>query len=248
MKLLVSILICLVASPYSKANTVWEYVDKKLEKKEFSRWSLSSWLYDKEKFALQDQWLSMNLANDGVFFEFYLDHARSNFDVDTANNQNEKTSGHSSEIAAYLSFVGVSYRLEDYNGNYDQKETALNLRLIGSSHQSTHLIITGGQREFTGINNTELFTQSFYGGDISLYLVSFFGFDARYRVYSEADSDDGTYTMSSSRTQWGAFIDLAWARLFAYQFEENFEFTRNQTGQDDKRQTKGTAAGIRLYF
>ncbi len=244
-------LFCLIIYLFSHvamAETIWEYVDSKLEKKKFKRWSLSSWLYDKEKFALQDQWLAMNLDNDGLFFEMYLDYAKSNFDVDTANNENESTSGFSSEVAAYLAFLGVNYRYEEYDTHYSHKELALNLRIIGSSHQSTHLILSYGSREFTGVDDTEEFTQPFYGGDISLYLLPFLGFDGRYRIYSRVEADDGTYEMESKRSQWGAFIDVSFVRIFAYQFEENFDFTVLGSGADDKRQTKGTAAGMRLYF
>lgn len=247
MKILIGLSVILFAQ-VSFGETVWEYVDSKLEKKKFKRWSLSSWLYDKEKFALQDQWLSMNLNDDGIFFEMYLDYARSNFDVDTANNENESTSGYSSEVAAYLGFLGVNYRYEEYDTHYSQKETAINLRLIGSSHQSTHLILSYGSRDFIGVDETEMFTQNFYGGDIAMYLLPFFGFDGRYRIYSRVEADDGTYEMESRRSQWGAFLDISFVRIFAYQFEENFEFTVNSTGADDERQTKGTAAGMRLYF
>lgn len=232
----------------SYGETVWEYVDSKLEKKKFKRWSLASWLYDKEKFALQDQWLAMNLDNDGIFFEFYADYAKSSFDVDTANNDNETTDGFSSEAGAYIGFLGFTYRYEDYDSHYTTKEGAINLRLIGSSHQSTHLILTYGSRRFLGIDETEEFTQFFQGADISLYLLPFLGFDGRYRVYKRVDADDSTYEMESNRTQWGMFVDIGWLRLFAYQFEENFDFTVLATETEDERQTKGTAFGARLYF
>ncbi len=230
------------------AETVWEYVDRKLEKKEFKRWSLSSWLYKKDKMALQDQWLAMNLDNDGIFWEAYVDYAKSDFDVDTANNLNEKTSGHTTESAIYVGFLGISYRYEDYDTHYKTTDWALNLRLIGSSHQATHLLLSYGQRRFEGIDDTELFTQNFFGASISLYLLPFLGFDGHYRSYYRVLADDGSYELESKRTQWGAFIDLAMVRIFAYQFEENFDFKVMASGVIDKRQTKGTAVGLRLYF
>lgn len=242
-------LLIFLYNPLSKAETVWEYVDRKLEKKKFERWSLSSWLYDKQKFAFQDQWLAMNLDNDGIFWELYIDYAKSQFDIDTSDNLNENTDGLSSETGIYLSLLGLSYRYEKYDTHYNTKETAINLRLIGSSHQSTHLILSYGNRKFQGLDKTEEFTQNFYGGDISLYLLSFFGFDGRYRIYQRATGDDGiTYDLESKRTQWGAFIDIGWLRIFAYQFEENFEFTSLLSNSGHERQTKGTATGLRLYF
>ncbi len=246
-KIILTILICFFHTSLY-AETVWEYVDKKLEKKEFERWSLSSWLYDKQKFVLQDQWLAMNIDQDGLFWEFYADYAKSQFDIDTANNLNEESEGYTSEAAVYLSLLGLSYRYEKYNELYDSKELAFNLRLVGTSHQSTHLIVSYGKRNLFDIDDSEDFIQSFYGVDISLYLVSFFGFDARYRAYQKNKSDSGSYEMESQRTQWGAFIDLAFLRVFAYQFEENFEYDYLTTGDFEKRQSKGTAAGIRVYF
>jgi hypothetical protein len=246
---MMKLLILIFLIPFQlQANTVWEYVDSKLEKKEFKRWSLANWFYQKEQYALQDQWLAMNLDSDGVFVEFYLDYAKSSFDLDTADNSNKNTVGHTTESAVYMGFLGLSYRYEEYTSHFTQKEGALNLRLIGSSHQATHLILSYGTREFVGVDDSEEFTQNFYGGDISLYLTSFLGFDGRYRVYSRAESEDGALEMESTRSQWGAFIDIYNVRIFAYQFEENYDFKFTGSGVDNEKQTKGTATGIRLYF
>ena len=74
-----------------------------------------------------------------------------------------------------------------------------------------------------------------------MYLLPFLGFDGRYRIYLRTKADDETYELESKRTQWGAFIDLSFMRLFAYQFEENFDFKVMATNTVDERQTKGTA-------
>lgn len=232
---------------HGQTKTVWEYVDSKLEKKEFKRWSLASWFYQKEKMALQDQWLAMNLDESSVFWEFYVDYAGSDFDADTSDNTNETTSGYSSEAALYIAFLGFAARQESYDTFYTQTESSVNLRLIGSNHQATHLILTYGRRKFEG-NETEQFEQNFYGGDISLYLVSFLGFDGRYRVYQKEENEQGTAEMQSTRVQWGAFIELSFLRIYAYQFQEDLEFTLFSNGSTTDRQIKGTATGIRLYF
>lgn len=246
MKILVTLLF-LISHNVLAQKTVWEYVDSKLEKKEFKRWSLSSWFYQKEKMALQDQWLAMNLEEGSVFWEFYLDYAGSDFDADTADNTNESTSGYSSEAAIYLGFLGFAARQESYDDYYTQTESSLNLRLVGSNHQATHLILTYGRRKFEG-GSVEKFEQNFYGGDISLYLVPFFGFDGRYRIYLSDKSEDNSSEMESKRTQWGAFLDISFVRIYAYQFEENLEFTTLATGVTQERQIKGSALGMRLYF
>jgi hypothetical protein len=227
---------------------VWEYVDSKLEKKEFKRWSLANWFYQKEQFALQDQWLSMNVDNDGVFVEFYTDYARSTFDLDTSDNSNENTVGHTTESGLYAGFLGLTYRYEEYVSHFNQKELALNLRLIGSSHQSTHLIFSYGLRDFKGVVESEEFKQNFVGGDISLYLTSFLGFDGRYRSYGRVESVDESLEMESTRVQWGAFIEFSFMRIFAYQFEENFDYKILSSGNSNEKQTKGTATGVRFYF
>lgn len=246
---MMKILILLFLVPFNiQANTVWEYVDSKLEKKEFKRWSLSNWFYQKEQYALQDQWLAMNLDSDGIFVESYLDYAKSSFDLDTADNTNKNTVGHTTEAGIYAAFLGLTYRYEEYASHYFQKEGAINLRIIGTSHQTTHLILSYGTREFVGVDSTEEFTQSFYGGDISLYLTSYLGFDGRYRAYQRVDSDDKSWEMESTRSQWGAFIEYSFVRIFVYQFEENYDFTATGSGTDNEKQTKGTATGIRLYF
>lgn len=231
----------------SAERTVWEYVDKKLEKKEFERWSLSSWLYQKDKMRLQDQWLAMNLGGDGIFTEFYLDYGKTEFDQDTQSESDESKKGGSTEVAAYLGFLGFIYRYEKYDDLYFQKEGSINLRIIGSSHQSTHLVLTYGNRRFED-ESLGGFDQKFWGGDISLYLLPFLGFDGRYRVYGKETSGNGQYEVESKRTQWGAFVDIKFLRIFAYQFEEDFILDEVGSSSNTDRQVKGTAMGLRLYF
>lgn len=229
------------------AETVWEYVDRKLEKKKFKRWSLASWFYTQEQISLQDQWLSMNIDRDETLVEFYMDYAKSSFDQDTADNLNDNADGFSGEFGAYWGILGLVGRIEEYGDLYKQKELSFNLRVIGSSHQSTHLIFTYGARQFKG-SSDEDFQQNFYGGDISLYLLPFLGFDGRYRYYMNDENPDGTHALRSARSQWGVFLDISFVRLFAYQFEENLKFNDYSAAGLNELQVKGTAAGIRLYF
>lgn len=240
-------ILSLVLTSYVKAETVWEYVDSKLEDKKSKRWSLSNWLFMKEKFALQDQWLAMNTKNDAPMTEFYIDYSQLKFDSDTANNENEEETGVNVEAAIYYSIIGLSYRSETYEDLYSQQEGALNLRIIGTSHQSTHLILSAGGRIFEDEIEGE-YRQTFYGGDISLYLLPFLGFDARYRRYLNTENDDSTSEIESARSQWGMFIDLSFVRIFTYQFEENFDYKTLSTGNKFEQQIKGTGLGIRLYF
>lgn len=230
-----------------KDKTVWEYVDRKLEKKKFKRWSLSSWFYQQEKMALQNQWLAMNIEEDYILTEFYIDYAKSSFDVDTSDNLNEEKAGGTAEAGMYWGILGLTGRHESYDDIYTQKEAALNLRVIGSSQQSTNLTLTYGMRQLNG-DSSEDYQQSFYGGDISLYLVSFFGFDGRFRYYERDLNEDETTELRSQRSQWGAFIDISFLRIFAYQFEENLKFKTMSTSAIFEQQIKGTATGIRLYF
>ncbi len=228
-------------------ETVWEYVDRKLEKKKFKRWSLSNWFHTQEKIALQNQWLAMNIHEDGILTEYYIDYAKSKFDRDTSDNSNVEDDGVTGEAAAYWGIFGLVFRQEEYGSLYTQREASVNLRLIGSSHQSTHLTATYGARQFRG-NSQEEFDQNFYGGDISLYLLPFLGFDGRYRYYINAENSQGTQSLRSDRTQWGMFIDISFVRFFTYQFEENLLFNDFSSPELSELQIKGTAAGIRLYF
>lgn len=244
------ILLCLITSMLSSlasADTVWEYVDKKLEKKKFERWSLSSWFYQKEQMNLQDQWLYMNTDRSGLGTEFYIEYLKTNFDKDTADNLNDETDGTSYEAAFYLGPFGLVGRKEEYANLSDQSEGSLNLRLIGSSHQSTHLILTYGIRNFE-VRDEGKFSQSFYGGEMSLYLLPFLGFDGRYRYYIQSENEDESDSLRSARTQWGVFIDLSFVRVFVNQFEENLILKNSVNQSLTKQQVKGTSLGVRLYF
>lgn len=245
--LLTLVALSLSFSSVVHAETVWEYVDKKLEKKKFKRWSLGSWLYTREKMSLQDQWLSMNIDNEGILTEYYIDYAKSSFDRDTADNTNVEDDGFTGEFGAYWGVLGLVGRSEEYGNIYKQKEASLNLRIIGSSQQSTNLTATYGVREFKGSSEEE-FNQNFYGGDISLYLLPFLGFDGRYRYYTSAENSLETKSLRSDRTQWGMFIDISFVRFFTYQFEENLILNDFSSATQTKLQIKGTAAGIRLFF
>ncbi len=228
-------------------STVWEYVDARQEKKEFKRWSLSNWFYQKETMRLQDQWLLLNLDDGFIFTEFYTDYSNTTFDQNTQTEDDLENPGIASETGLYLAFLGFTYRYEKYDDLYFQKEGALNLRLIGSSHQATHLILTYGNRYFADDSLGD-FDQKFYGGDISLYLTSFLGFDGRYRIYNETKTGLENHKISGTRTQWGVFVDLSFLRLFATQFEEDIELKGLDGVSDDERQVKGTSFGARIYI
>lgn len=241
------IILSFMFSLTASGNTVWEYVDEKLEKKEFKRWSLASWFYQKEQMSLQDQWLAMNLDSSGILVEFYLDYSQINLDEQADEITQDDDEGFSGEAAAYFGFIGLTGQKREYGDAFKSDEVALNLRLIGSSHQSTHLILNYGSRNLEN-NAGNKFKQDFFGGDISLYLVSFFGFDARYRKYSAAESNDSSLELSSTRSQWGAFLDIKFLRLYLNQFEEKFETEVLASGSSSKSKIKGTSAGVRLYF
>jgi len=244
---MIKVLILLFISNFSYGETVWEYVDKKIEDRKTKRWSLSNWLFMKEKFALQDQWLALNTNESSMPLDFYVDYSKLKFDSDTADNQNEEEVGVNVESALYYSIIGISYRYELYEDLYNQKEGGLNIRLIGTTHQSTHLIISGGGRVFDDDALGE-FRQTYYGGDMALYLLPFLGFDGRYRRYLNSENEDKTHEMESIRTQWGMFVDLGPIRIFTYQFEENIELNQLSNGADTEQQIKGTGLGMRVYI
>lgn len=239
MRLILALFIVLLTSKALMAETVWEYVDKKMEQRKKARWSLSSWLLMKERFALQDQWLALNTKEEDYPFEMFIDYAKGEWVTEDVREANDKSLFYSGRI--YYSIFGLGMARMDSFQTTIERDQFLSLRLIGSSHQSTHLIVNYGKRDHEHDSFGE-FSMPFYQAELSLYLLPFLGVSGAHLKTQKTQNDLNTNSLETIQNSWQVFIDVSQLRLF-------FE-SREMIHQYDavKTQEKLKFLGLRLYL
>ena len=204
--LIVIVLFSLISFQSLAIEGVYKIIIQKEEKKRSNRWSLSDWMLTKKKIALQDQWLALN--SDSPWVEVYfegmqgdLENTRSDLGT-TVENEYERISG-----GFFIKFLGISGGSETFSTTSESDFAQVNLLLLGSTIQGSHIMLHGGQRDLKW-DETSNFDQSYYGGSIVFYLLPFLGVEGIYRKYAEETSDIGNITMESTWTELSAFIDV----------------------------------------
>lgn len=239
--------VLLLASHFAMAqsSSAFDYMDKKYESKASARWTLADWLEQKRKVRLMDQWLGMN-KRDGNRFEGYLSYDNGTYDL-FLNDQDEPESAYTVQrghLGLFWYFLGISAEVASSQEEFSDILYNVNVRLLGSSVQGTHLMLRYGshQRKW----NEEDFKQNAYGADISIYLMQFFGIEAKYTVYQEAESNlQNIY--SGSKTEAGAFFDIHFLRIYGLWFEEELDKTSNTLIESTERRN-GVWGGVKLFF
>lgn len=229
-KLVFSILLLLLPlKSFALAEGVYTVIVKKQEEKKSSRWSLADWLVTKKKIALMDQWLALNSST--TWFEFIFDY--SSGAVDKFQDSNLERLG----AALYIKFLGLEYTKYNFTTLENKDEYKLNLLLLGSSVQSTHI------RAFYGSRRDSTYDQDLYGGSLTLYIASFLGTELTYTKLKEANSSDGLSTIEGERVEYGVFLELSFLRVYLSNFKE-----RNTFSGTGPRVDEGTIIGAKLFF
>lgn len=244
MKLLIILSILLVSTPsFSLEEGVYTIIVKKQAEKKASRWSLADWLVTKNKISLMDQWLALHSSS--TWFEFIFEYGEGALDetTDGTTVHNQFRTSKSS-IAMYVKFLGVEYNNFSYTSLAQQSDFRLNLLLIGSSVQSTHMKMFYGKRKYEHTLYSD-YDQSFYGAGMNLYLTDFLGFNFQYTSFAKQDSADKNYSLTASRTEYGVFIELWLLRFYLEHYKESSEFSSSSTID---KVDEGYITGMKLYF
>ena len=242
MKTLSLLLFLFSFSSFALSEGVYTVIIKKQEEKKKNRWTLADWLVTKKTMALQDQWLALNSSS--TWFEFIFDYASGTLDHKVEESTREVDFSRYGG-AIYVKFLGFEYNSYDYSKFYDQSDYRVNLIILGSSVQSTHLRAFFGKRDYS-YENYSSYDQKFWGGHLSLYLASFLGVEGQFAKFSETSSDNNLFKSDGERRELSAFIDLWMFRVFATQYRERMFF--RSTNSLRKTTLEGTLLGAKLFF
>ncbi|MEC7277571.1 MAG: hypothetical protein VXV96_14725 [Bdellovibrionota bacterium] len=239
-KILLLSFIILFQNTFALSEGVYTVIVKKQEEKKKNRWTLADWLVTKKTIALQDQWLALNSSE--TWFEFVFDYAGSTLEETSLGTKQDMDFSRWGG-AAYLKFIGLEYSKLDYERNYKQSDLRLNLLILGSSIQSTHLRAFYGQRDFD-VQGFGAFEQPFWGLHMTLYLASFLGVAGQYTKFMNESS--GTISTDGERSELTGFIDLWLLRLYASLYSER-NLLRGSVSTSN-RKIDGTLLGVKLFF
>ena len=241
--LTVFLLLFISSRSFALAEGVYTVIVQKQEEKKSSRWNLADWLVTKKKIALMDQWLALNSSSS--WFEFIFDFGVGKLDesisrTETGNELEFERYG----AALYIKFFGIEFNKYNYSDIIDKNDYRLNLILLGSSVQSTHLRLFYGRRNFKQLDFSS-YSQDFYGSSLSLYLASFLGTEFTYTNFKSAKSIDSTYSVEGERVEYGVFIDISLLRIYMNKFTEKniYHGAINQLRKDE-----GIVLGAKLFL
>ena len=243
MKYLLFLSFLFVGSVHAEARTfLGGGTFKSQQNKENVRWTLGDWLTQKKSFRAMDQWLALN--RQANLFEFNLEGGQSNYEFEIDGNvSDQKISRYSAQI--WISIFGLQYTSESSDEDWDAESGQLNIRVFGQSTQTTNLTLHYGVRQVEYFDPPNEYNNQYGGASLNLYLVSFLGIEGTYRRYLAA-KDDNDVDVEGERTEYGAFIDVSFVRLYGNAFID--KTYRTTAGQTDIESREGVEAGIKFYY
>ncbi len=225
---------------------IYKVIIQKEEKKRQSRFTILDYIFLKKKAALQDQWLALNSSKEGSAFEIkgYGSTGDLERHLSTATTYTEDAFTRYGGAMRFY-FLGLEGGSEEFSEFSKSTYYQGNLTLFGNSYQGTHLTGFYGVRDFQ-YGEFLNYGQSYYGGMINLYLLSFIGVEGVYRQYEKIAADEGGFEMDGYRTEGGVFIDLFILRVKGSFFRERL--TTYGTTSDTIRDEKGAILSGALFF
>ncbi|MBC7741734.1 MAG: hypothetical protein H7061_06040 [Bdellovibrionaceae bacterium] len=215
--------------------------------RESKRFTLQSWLENKDRSALMDMWLTINTPSP---YEFIVGGTLYNYTLKTEANKipgaDIKHQSSSGEISAYAKFVGIT---GEYSNNIEEHFNDVtgifNLRVFGNAVQSSHLTFHYGLRTRTADDKSNRLDQQFPAVTLQIYLMKYFGIQGNYRSYLPVTDQVFGETQGDELTA-GAFIEFGSFRLFGdwYQERQNSKLNSIETKTD----RTGSKAGLKLFF
>lgn len=229
----------IIANFVVQADEVYTVIIKRQEEKKASRWTLADWLMTKQRISLMDQWLSLNTESN--FFDFSISYDKFNF-KQTSQNSNKNYNDSNFNAKFFMSFIGFEANIEKLNSNFSSKSYGVDLRLLGSSLQSTHLLLKYGliNTKSTFASNDLEFSSKYFELEGNLYLLGFFGISYKYHDTQKSSKDGSSYDNAS--TNYGIFLDL-WILKFYLE-----KVNQTHTYDKQKIRDKGEKIGVSILF
>lgn len=235
----------ILANPLARAQGTFigSGVYKRSQDKESTRWTLADWMTQKRSFKAMDQWLALNRTLSS--FEFNIEGGRQTYDLEVGGSTTKKEIDHYG-ASIYWSIFGLEYQFEKSNENYERESAQFNLRILGTSSQTTNITGFYGIRKTSYSNPSNELENQYAGGRINLYFLDFFGVEGQYQKNFRAEDKNNT-EYEGERIEYGVFIDLVFVRLYGKAFQDTNHKT-DSVGVQTKESREGSEAGIKLYL
>lgn len=223
-----------------------ELMKKRQSQKDSTRWTLFDWMSQKQKMSLWDQWLDRNRSAN--VFELSLEGSQFNYDLTTQGSTVSEVSESSRiyGVEFWVWLLGLKAEFEKVEENRESRSALLGLRLIGSSLQSTNLIVRMGLQKLENSTAAETWENVVASATLRIYFLSFIGLFGEYRHFFESESNLNQ-KLSGYRVRSGAFIEWGLLRLFGAYWQEPLELTPSG-GAKVTQDRDGVQAGIQLIF
>lgn len=239
MKLKIILILSILVNLVVQADEVYTVIIRRQEEKKASRWTLSDWLMTKQRISLMDQWLSLNTESN--FFDFSFSYDKYNFkQISSDEEKNYNDSNLNTKF--FMSFIGLEANYEKLHSAFSSKSYGLDLRLLGSSLQSTHLLLKYGfinTKSTFGTDNLE-FSSKYFEIEGNLYLLGFLGVSYKYHDTKKVSKDEISYAKGSQN--YGVFLDL-WILKFYLE-----KVNQTHTYDKEKVRDKGERVGVSILF
>ena len=249
-KIILVLTVFVISSSFAQTRDVISVIVDRQEVKKRTGWTLADWLDNRRTITLQNQWLALNTnyggVDEGVLYDFYLGGGGGEYKFtgdEVPADIEEKQKLYNYFGAFYVSILGVEYRQEKSKEVYSEEEGNIDLRLFGTSTQTTNLVVQYGIRSLNEYHYGE-FQQQFAGGYLQLYIFRFLGLEGRYRNYFWNTMEDGTTKMRSERWDYGLFLEAQFFRIFGTIFQETFTYENPDLVQE----RNGVNVGVRINF
>lgn len=227
----------------SSAAGEW-YIVKKAEVREQSRWSLESWLAQRDRNRLMDLWLAMHSPSP---YEFKLGGSYNSYSTTVSDVSSSNTS-YSGNLSAYAEFIGLSAEYENNTAEqYNDLAGMLNVRLLGNSLQNTSFTIHYGQRTHSVASNNTQRVQQFGQVSLQVYLTRHFGLTGEYRYYLPMNQVT-IGSVNENASEAGIFIDFKALRIFGNWFHQQEQVTPSGATSSTNTDRVGIRSGLEIYF
>lgn len=237
-----------IFSAYSFALEEGTYeiiVKKKQEEKQKSRWTLADWLATKRRMDLMDQWLLLNTHETAV--EVFLDASQAKMNIeDTPRLYYREESYQRFQAGVFFYPLGLEYKM-DKLGEGSSIDYLFSLRLLGSSLQTTNLIVSYGRNVRENATDGDL-KNNFVQARGNLYIFDFLGLMGKYRLVHENQNEAATLSVQGSQVSYGAFLEYELVRLYFEIFREKNEFHTIPSNQSSEIENKGSFLGLQIYL
>jgi hypothetical protein len=233
---------------YAHEGSFGAKAEQKQEEKKSSRWTLEGWLAQKEQIRMSDRWLAKNSHSSP--FEFFTELRSVNYNrtdgTPNAPHSNENIYG--TTLAAYAGNAGLRGTFDQDSLERNMWSGSLNLRLLGTAIQDTHINLEYGIRgSHFGSLESQKFSNQFAGISMNFYLTKYLGIEGSYQKILSGEAEETGRKLQGEDSRAGLFLDFSIIRIFGNWRHELLQFSEGGVAGAREQRT-GYGGGLRLYF